>query len=395
MSKRLSLDEAAATAVDPRVINVMQPYFSERFGNPASLHREGREAREAVERARQTIAAGIEAHADEIIFTGSATEANNLALFGAAAARTDKRHLLISNVEHPSVSESAAELECRGFVVTEVPVERNGRIDPEIFVRALRDDTFLASIIFASNEIGTIQPIRELGKICLKRGVLLHTDACQAAPWLPMRVEALHVDYLTLNAAKLHGPKGVAALYRRRNAPLKPILFGGGQERGLRSGTENVPGIVGFAEAFRFARERLADVDRIRQLRNRLTDKLLGISGVRLNGDRTERLPNNVNISVDGVDGETLVLGLDALGIACSSGSACSSLHLEGNREGSPVLAAIGATEGGNVRFSLGWGTTGRDLDRVVNATKTVIDRQRSGADVWERAVRAARAKYA
>lgn len=382
-SRRLYLDEAAATPVDQRVLKAMQPYWADQFGNPASLHREGVAAKQAIETARKTVAACLEAHPDEIIFTSGGTEANNLALFGAAAAQADRRHLVLSNIEHPSVREAAAELEKRGYVVTEVPVGRDGIVAPEVFSRALRDDTLLASVSYANNEIGTIQPIAALGKLCLKRRVLLHTDACQAAPWLPLRVDALHVDYLTANAAKLHGPKGVGLLYKRRGAPLKPLLFGGGQESGRRSGTENVPGIVGFAEAFRLTRERLSAVDRVRQVRDALIVALLELPGVTLNGHRHERLPNNVNVSVAGIDGETLLLGLDAAGIAASSGSACSSLH----PDGSAVLKAIGASTGGNVRFSLGWTASSKDVARVVAAVKQILERQRPLQKQWEQIV--------
>lgn len=389
--KRLYADEAAATAVEPAALKAMQPYFTSRFGNPASLHAEGRSARAAVDAARLAVAKFLEAQPDEITFTGSATEANNLALFGSVDAQTDRRHVIISNIEHPSVAEVAAELERRGMTVEILPVGSDGRLDPALLRRALRNDTGLVSVHFANNEIGTIQPIRELARLCQQRGVLFHTDACQAAAWLPLRVPALHADLLTVSAAKLRGPKGIAALYHRRGLRLKPVIFGGGQEQGLRSGTENVPAIVGFGVAVHKTQARLQNADRVRTMRDMLIDRLRAIPGVRLNGHRTERLPNNVNISIDGVEGETLVLGLDALGVACSSGSACSAI----NRTGSPVLEAIGAVEGGNVRFSLSWETTRRDVERIARAVQTVLARQRPLAGVWERAVATARKKYA
>lgn len=384
MAERLYLDDAAATRVGPEVLKAMAPYFEVEFGNPASLHSEGVAAKRAVDDARKSIAAGLEAHADEIVFTSGGTEANNLALFGTAGRAQDQRHILISNIEHPSVSEAAAELECRGFVVSEVPVDGDGLVDPKVFKRALRADTFLASVIFANNEIGTVQPIAALGKIAHRNGTLFHTDACQAAPWLPIRVEALHVDLLTSNAAKLGGPKGAGALYVRRGVDLQPLLYGGGQERGLRSGTENVPGIVGFAKAFERARERFRDVETVRAIRDALIERLLAIDGVMLNGHRIERLPNNVNVSIEGIDGETLVLGLDAAGIAASSGSACSALHADG----SPVLKALGTSTAGNVRFSIGWDTTLQDVERVVAAVQHVLDRQRPLEKIWPAAVK-------
>lgn len=377
--KRLYLDDAAATRLDPQVERAMRPYLTEQFGNPASLHAEGVAAKQAVEAGRRSIAEGLEAHADEMIFTSGGTEANNLALFGAALPQRDRRHLIISNIEHPSVSEAAAELERRGFIVTRVPVDTRGMIDPLTVKRALRDDTFLVSVIFANNEIGTIQPVAEIGKLCQRAGVLFHTDACQAAPWLPLRVAALHADLLTLNAAKMHGPKGAGALYVRRGVSLKPLLYGGGQEHGLRSGTENVAGIVGFAAAFRISRERMLHSARVAALRDYCISELLRIPGAKLNGHAVRRLPNNVNVSFEGVDGETLVLGLDGLGIAASSGSACSSLH----RGPSHVLEAIAGGQTGNVRFTLDWDTKRSGIDRAVKAVATMLDRQRPIGARW------------
>ncbi len=391
MPQRLYLDDAAATQLDPQVRAAMEPFWRDVFGNPASLHREGVAARQAVDQARQTVAACLEAHPDEILFTGSGTEANNLALFGAAARQTDKRHLVISAIEHPSVSEAGRALERRGFSVTRVPVTPAGLVEVKTFAAALRPDTFLASVIFANNEIGTIQPVAELGKLCQKRGVLFHTDACQAAPWLPLRVEALHVDLLTANAAKMQGPKGVGLLYVRRRVRLEPQLVGGGQEQGLRSGTENVAAIAGFAQAFRLARERFDDSATVAKVRDVLIEGLLALPGVHLNGDRVRRLPNNVNVSVDRVDGETLVLVLDAAGIAVSSGSACSALH----EAGSPVLAAIGASDGGNVRFSLNRTTTQKAARRVVAAVKKIIEQQRPLQAVWQAAMEQGRRVHA
>ncbi len=392
MPKRLYLDDAAATAVDGAVFVAMKPWFNRGYGNPASLHREGVAARTAVEQARRTVADCLEAHADEILFTSGGTESNNLALFGAAALQSDKRHLVISSVEHPSVSEAAAELERRGFSVTRLPVNPDGLIEVAAFRAALRSDTFLASVIFAQNEIGTIQSIAELGKICAKQGVLFHTDACQAAPWLLLRVAALHVDLLTLNAAKLHGPKGAGVLFRRRGVLLKPLLFGGGQEAGVRSGTENVPAIVGLATAFQRVHGRLPAVEKIQAIRDELITRLTALPGVRLNGHPRQRLPNNVNVSVEGVTGETLVLGLDGEGLAVSSGSACSSLH----QVGSHALTAIGApADWGNLRISLDQTITRRDVGRIIAAVSRVLDRQRPVQRIWDRAVTEAKERHA
>lgn len=382
--RRLYLDDAAATPIAPPVLKAMRPFWSTQFGNPASLHAEGVAAQQAVEAARKSLAESIEALPDEILFTGSATESNNLAVFSAAALAGDKRHLIISAIEHPSVTEAANELVRRGFELTILPVDHDGLISVKEFSAAIRPDTFFASVIFANNEIGTIQPIVELGKLCHKRGVLFHTDACQAAAWLPLRSVALHADFITINAAKMHGPKGVSLLYHRRGLKLQPMLFGGGQESSLRSGTENVAGIVGFAEAFDWTKKQFRNVDRVRQLRDWFIEQVTKLPGVRLNGHPTQRLPNNINLSIEGVGGEALVLGLDALGVAASSGSACSALQ----EDGSPVLKAIGATTGGNVRLSLDWSTTKSDLQRTLHALKTVIERQRPVEVHWQKTLK-------
>lgn len=368
------LDYAATTPVDPRVAAAMAPYLTERFGNASSVHSFGQEAREAVERARAQIAAALGAAPEEVVFTSGATEADNFALFGVAeACRERGRHVVVSAVEHHAVLEPAQVLAARGFEVTILPVDGAGRVDPDAVRRALRPDTILVSVMHANNEIGTVQPVAEIGRLTRERGIRFHCDAAQTFGLLPTDVDALGVDLLALSAHKRYGPKGVGALYIRRGTPLERFLHGGSQERNRRAGTLNVPAIVGFGEAVRIAlAEREVEVARLRRLRDRLVAGLLALDGARLNGHPTERLPGNVNVSFRGADSEALLLALDLQGIAASSGSACTA----GSLEPSHVLSAIGLPPeeaAGTLRFSLGRWTTEAEVDRVLEVMPAVL----------------------
>ncbi len=384
--KNVYLDHAAATPVDPRVLAAMQPFFAEQFGNPGSFHTPGLRAKEAVAAARETIAKILNTRADEIIFTSGGTESDNLALLGTIRAhKATGNHVITSSVEHPAVLEPLQLLEKRGEIeLTILPVDRDGRVNPSDVANALKPTTILVSIMYANNEIGTIEPIADIGRVILKwrkehetAFPLFHTDACQASGALDMDVEKLHVDLLTLNASKIYGPKGVGALYVRRGTKLDAQIRGGGQEKNLRSGTENVPGIVGFAEALKIAQdEKETENARLIALRDQLIEGLLQIPKTRLNGHATERLPNNANISFLDIEGEAAILYLDAEGIAASTGSACASLSLDPSH----VILATGLSyEGahGSIRFSLGRSTTTDDIEHVINVMPGIIQKLR------------------
>lgn len=382
--KPIYLDHAATTYVDPSVLEAMLPYFSEQFGNPSSEYSMGRRAKAAVERARATIAEILHANQEEIIFTGSGTESDNLAIFGIAKAYKHKgNHIIVSKIEHKAVLEAVQALEKEGFEVTYLDVDGNGLVDPAKLERSLRSDTVLVSIMYANNEIGTIQPISEIAAAInrFKKDnplPLLHTDACQAAGALDLDVAKLGVDLLTLNGSKIYGPKGVGCLYIAGDIQLKPILVGGGQERSLRAGTENVACIVGLAEALTIA-DRLRDAEgrRLSDLRNDCIDRLLEeIPNSQLNGDRKRRLPNNINISIGGVEGESLLLMLDHEGICVSTGSACASTALDPSH----VLLAIGRSPElahGSLRLTLGRKTTQAEIDRVLEVLPPIVERLR------------------
>ena len=369
MDSPVYLDYNATTPVAPEVADAITPYLREHFGNASSAHVYGRRAAEAVARARERIAALIGARSDEIVFTGCATEANGLALCGVARAlAVRKRHLVISAVEHPAVHEPAMQLRERGWEVSVVPVDGTGRVDPDTVAAATRDDTALVSIMHANNEIGTIQPIEEIGRRVRGRGILLHTDAAQTPGKIPVSVDTLGVDLLTVAGHKFYATKGVGALYVRRGTPIAPASFGAGQERGLRPGTENVPAIVGFGAAARLASERVATAGpRMQALRDRLQARLAAdVPDLRLNGHPVYRLPNTLNVSFPGVSGEALLEAVRA-DVAASVGSACHA----GSHEPSGVLAAIGADLPralGAVRMSVGAYTTDADIDRAAHA---------------------------
>ena len=375
------LDHAATTPLDPEVLAAMMPYLTEQFGNPSSIHRAGRAA---LDGARDTVARALGALPKEIIFTGGGSEADNLAVKGVALAQRRAgrgAHVITSAIEHHAVLHAVEWLQALGFEATVLPVDGDGLVRPEDLSAAIRPDTVLASIMYANNEIGTVQPLAELGAICRGRGVPLHTDAVQAPGSLPLDVGALNVDLMTIAAHKFYGPKGVGALYVRRGTPLMPLISGGGQERRLRAGTENVAGIVGLAAALRAAEERRPQyVAHCAALRDRLVAGVLEqISGAALNGHPTSRLPNNASIAFDDVEGESVLLLLDQQGIAASSGSACTS----GSLEASHVLLALGLPHEralGAVRFSVGRSTTGADVEALLAVLPGAIERLRAVA---------------
>lgn len=363
------LDYNATTPVAPEVLTAMLPYLNEHFGNPSSSHPYGIRARQAVMQAREAVAALIGAQSEEVIFTGSATEANNLALLGAArVAAPDKRHLILSAIEHPAVMAPAEYLKTLGWEVTTLPVDGYGRIDPEDLRLALRPDTFLVSVMHANNEIGTIQPIAELAEVVRGHGCLMHTDAAQSAGKLALDVDVLGVDLLTLAGHKFYAPKGVGALYVRRCTPLAGILFGAEQEHGLRPGTENVPHIVALGAAATLATGWLDEAAlRLTALRDALHTRLSeGVPGLMLNGHSEFRLPNTLHVSFPRVAGRALLAEAAAV-VAASVGSAC---HSEGDAV-SGVLAAMGidaARAAGAIRLSTGWMTTMHDIERAADA---------------------------
>src|SRR5215210_5932288 len=379
------LDHAATTPLDERVLEAMLPHLRGTRGglpraNPSSLHAPGAAAREAVEEARASVArlVGAEEPA-EILFSAGGTESDNLAVLGLAAADSSKKHLVVSAVEHPAVRVAAEHLEAMGYEVTTVGVDADGLVSPVQFAEALRPDTALAAVMWANNEVGSVQPIEEIATLCREAGVPLHVDAVQAAGRLPVDVSRVPVSTLALSAHKLYGPQGVGALYMRGGVELDPLLFGGGQEKGLRSGTENVAGIVGFGVAAQLACEELEGRTRHEEaLREALISGATGIPGVRLNGHREKRLSNNAHLSVEGIEAESLVLFLDALGYAVGSGSACASSTA--GHKASPVLLAMGRAEEeaiSAVRVTVGKDTTRAEVDGFLGAFTAVVSQLR------------------
>ncbi len=380
------LDHAATTPVHPEVIAAMLPYFNPTFGNASSVHGFGRQGRMAIDNARDTLAKALGAQANEIYFTSGGTESDNIALRGVAAAMADKgRHIITTSIEHHAILNTCAHLAKQGFEITYLPVDADGLVDPEDVKAAIRPDTILISIGHANNEMGAIQPLAEIGAIAKEHGVYLHTDAVQSFGTLPIDVNELQVDLLSLSGHKIYGPKGIGALYVRRGTRVRPIMFGGGQERKLRPGTENVAGIVGLAKAVELAMaEREERVKEMTRLRDKLIDGLLAVPHVTLNGHREKRLPGNVNISVKYVEGESLILSLDLRGIAVSSGSACTS----GSLEPSHVLIAMGLDHlqaHGSLRLTLGRDTTDEDIDYVLEVFPEVVERLRSMSPLYNR----------
>lgn len=384
---KVYLDHSATTPVDPKVAQAMVEYMVEKFGNPSSIHSFGRAARKAVEDARAKVAALINAQPNEIIFTSGGTEADNLALRGVLTANKKKgNHIITSRVEHHAVLTTCHQLEKEGYAAAYLDVDSDGLVNPEDVRRAITPETVICSVMMANNEVGTIQPIKEISAICRERGVIFHTDAVQAAGSVPVDVEDLGVDLLSLTAHKIYGPKGIGALYVRRRTRINPTQFGGSHERRLRAGTENVPGIVGLGLAAELARQELNEhAQKVRRLRDRLGEGLLKIPYVRLNGHRVNRLPGNINISVEFIEGESLLLNLDMKGIAASSGSACTS----GSLEPSHVLLAMGVPHEiahGSLRFSLGRSNTEEDVDYVLGVLPEIIERLRLMSPLYQAA---------
>jgi len=375
------LDHAATTPVDEEVLEAMLPFLTGKYGNPSSIHQLGREARHAVEEARETIAEIIGCRPTEIVFTGSGTEADNLAIKGIAYSRAERgKHIITSSVEHHAVLHACRSLEKQGFEVTYLPVDRYGVVDLEALRTAIRPDTILISVMHANNEVGTLQPVEEIGAIALEHNIPFHTDAVQTFGLIPTRVTDLHCSLMSISAHKVYGPKGVGALYVRRGCRLTPIIDGGGQEKERRSGTENVAGIVGFATAARLAQQRMeqGETERVRRLRDQLAQGLeASIPDLRLNGHPQQRLPNNLNYSIRYLEGEAMLLALDQHNICASSGSACTT----GSLEPSHVLKAMGVTRQwsrGTVRFTLGKGNTADDVQRVVEVFPPIVSELRS-----------------
>lgn len=380
MTPSIYLDHAATTPVAPEVLAAMLPYFQEFWGNPSSIHRVGREAYKGVEYGRAQVARLLQCSPQEIYFTSGGTEADNLAILGTAMAREEKgRHIITSAIEHHAVSHTTEMLEKRGWDVTYLPVDGDGLVDPAAVRAAIRPDTVLVTIMHANNEVGAIQPIAEIGAICREAKVWFHTDAVQTVGHIPTLVEALNVDMLSLSGHKLYGPKGVGALYIRRGVRLKPMLTGGGHERSMRAGTENVPGIVGLGRAAELAMaEMTSEAIRQSQLRDKLLDGVVArIPDSMVTGHRTQRLPNSASIIVKYVEGEAQLLRLDAVGVAASSGSACTS----GSLDPSHVLLAMGVPvefAHGSLRFTLGRGTTEAEIDYVLEKLPSIIEMLRA-----------------
>ena len=386
MEQFVYADNAATTKLSPAVLEAMMPYLTEEYGNPSSLYRFGNHAKRAIEQARKEVADVLGAEPFEILFTGGGTEADNWVkeIMRSLKAR-GKNHFITSAVEHHALLHSAQRLQKEGFEVTFIPVDREGRIDPEQVRAAIRPETGLVSIMFANNEIGTIYPIQEIGAICRQAGVLFHTDAVQAAGHLPINVKEMNIDLLSLSAHKFHGPKGVGAFYCRRGIPLPSLIDGGAQERGKRAGTENVAGIVGLGAALRLANEEMSEASaRVSAMRDRLIDGILQtVPMCRLNGPRHNRLPGNCNISFLGIEGESLLLRLDLAGIAASSGSACASSSLDPSH----VLLAIGLPHEvahGSVRLSLSDYNTEEDVDYILKKLPEIVSTLRSMSPLWE-----------
>ena len=390
MSRFIYADHAGTTALSRTALAAMTPYFTEQYGNPSSLYRFGQEAKADLEQARADIAACIGANAGEIFFTSGGTEADNWALKGVAELMALKGkttgHIITSAIEHHALLHTAQHLEKQGYAVTYLPVDELGRVEPAAVEAAIRPDTLLISIMAANNEIGTIQPVAEIGAVARKHKVLFHTDAVQAVGHIPVDVEAWNVDLLSLSAHKFQGPKGVGALYVRRPLRLPPLLHGGGQEKGRRSGTENVPGVIGMAAALKEAVAHLeAEGARLSALRDRLIDGLTKLPYTRLTGDPDNRLPGTASFVFEGVEGEALLLHLDAKGICASSGSACSSASLDPSH----VLLAIGlphAIAHGSLRLSLGADNTDADVDAMLEAVPEVVAYLRNMSPVWDAA---------
>lgn len=382
--KPVYLDHAATTPVDPRVVKKMLPFFSKKFGNASSLYRLGIESKTALEEARSKIGFELRASGSEILFTGGGTESINLALQGTARARGMKGRIIVSSIEHHAVLRCVEYLITQGIDVVEIPVDSEGNISLDALEKALTPETFLVSLMYANNEVGTIQPLSKFAKLIRAKEktfgthIYFHTDACQAPGFLPLDVRELDVDLLTLNASKMYGPKGVGILYVRRGVRIDPVVFGGNQERAMRSGTENIPGVVGMAEALSLVcKDQEKEVARLTKLRDDFMKKVSQLPGAKINGARKNRLANNVHVSFGGLKGEAIVIHLDEYNIQASTGSACTSTELEPSH----VVLAMGKSEAeaeGSVRFTLGRETSKKDLEYTVKVLEQIVARLRS-----------------
>jgi cysteine desulfurase len=383
--KRIYMDHAATTPVRKEVVEEMLPIFTEQYGNPSSLHTFGQEAKYALEAARGKVASSIGATPDEIVFTSGGTESDNFAVKGVAYAKQEKgKHIITSAIEHHAILEPCRFLEKSGFEITYLPVDSKGLVDPSDIRKSIKNETTLISIMHCNNEIGTIQPIEEIGAIAHEKGIIFHTDAVQTLGRLPLNVDAMNVDLLSASGHKFYGPKGVGILYVRKGTRISSFMHGGEQERGRRASTHNVPGIVGLGKAAELA---LIDLDteaiRVTALRDKLIRGILdNIEDTRLNGHPEKRLMNNIHVSIDYVEGESLLLYLDMEGIACSTGSACSSASLEPSH----VLSAIGIsadTAYGALRFTLGRQTTEEDVNYVIETLPEIVKKLRNMSPVY------------
>ncbi|NLW26045.1 cysteine desulfurase NifS [Acetivibrio saccincola] len=388
--KTIYFDHAATTPVSSEVLEKMLPYLKGNFGNPSSIYFLGRESKKAIEEAREKVANAIGANPREIFFTGSGTEADNWAIKGVAYSNRNKgNHIITTSIEHHAVLHACRYLESDGFEVTYLPVDENGLVSPEDVLKEIKPGTILISVMFANNEIGTIQPIKEIGKIAKDRGIIFHTDAVQAVGSVPIDVNDLNVDLLSMSAHKLYGPKGVGALYIRKGVKISSFIHGGAQERGRRASTENVAGIVGLGEAIKIATENMEENNKkLMSLRDRTIEEVLEkIPYTRLNGDRYKRLPGNVNFSFEFIEGESLLLMLDMKGIAASSGSACTS----GSLDPSHVLLAIGLPHEiahGSLRITFGKDNTHEDIDALMDVLPEIVGRLREMSPLYEKVKR-------
>lgn len=383
---KVYLDNAATTALSPRVLEAMLPYYTSFFGNPSSVHAFGREAKEGIDKARSQVAKALGAQEDEIIFTGCGTESDNTVLLGVAHKFKNKgNHIITTAIEHHAILHTCEYLEKNGYEVTYLPVDADGLVSAAQVEAAIKDTTILVSVMFANNEVGTIEPIDEIAKVCHAKGVLFHTDAVQAVGHIPIDVHAMGIDMLSLSAHKFHGPKGVGVLYVKHGLRLPSFIMGGAQEKGRRAGTENVAGIVGLGAAIQIATQEMEqNVKRITRLRDKLMAGIEAtIPEVKLNGHRTRRLPNNVNYSIKFIEGESILLMLDLNGIAASSGSACTS----GSLDPSHVLLAMGLSHEvahGSLRLTLSDETSEEEIDYVLEKLPQIVTRLRDMSPLWK-----------
>ncbi|NCS98380.1 MAG: cysteine desulfurase NifS [Candidatus Huberarchaeum crystalense] len=376
MTNTIYLDNGATTQIAPEVLKAMKPYLTKKFGNPNSIHLFGREPAKAIEMVRKRILEKLGAKRGILVFTGCGSESNNLAIKGVAFANRNKgKHIITSKIEHSCVLESCKWLEKQGFEITYLDVNKEGIVDVGALKKAIRKDTILVSVMHVNNEIGTIQPICEIGKICREKGIYFHTDACQSFTKVPLNVDKYFLDLVTISAHKIHGPKGVAALYIQNNVKIEPWVHGGGQEDGLRGGTQNIPGIIGFGAAVDVIKPE--DIKKMTEIRNKTIKEILKIKGSHLNGSLTQRACNNINVRFDKIEGESLLMHLDNLGIAVSTGSACASKSLEPSH----VLRALGLSPEqthGSLRITISKYTTNKEIDYFLSVLPKFIEKLRN-----------------